>query len=53
MSARRSSIIVNFRDKYSLLGDYEIPRFFYDKHIFSNKHVAEVYVKTHYTKYIL
>lgn len=51
LSARHPFIIANFRDKYSLLGDYEIPRFFYDKHIFSNKYVAKIYVKTHYAEY--
>lgn len=53
LSVRHLSVIANFRDKYSLLGDYEIPRFFYDKHIFSNKYVAKIYVKTHYKNYKL
>lgn len=50
LSARHPSIIANFRGKYSR---YEIPRFFYDKYIFSSKYVAETYVKTHYKNYRL
>lgn len=51
LSARHPFIIANFRDKYSLLGEYRLLRASYDNHIFSSKYVAKVYVKTHYTEY--